>query len=47
MKIYEKPIADIKTIVNSNDIAGLTDWLNSAGLENDANITVHEYSVVS
>ena len=48
MKIYEKPIADIKVILNNKDIAeGLTGWLESAGLENSANITVHAYSVES
>lgn len=48
MKIYEKPIADIKVILNNKDIAdGLSGWLEQAGLQSDANITVHAYSAES
>ena len=48
MKIYEKPNAEFKIILNNKDIAeGLTGWLEQAGLQSDANITVHAYSAES
>lgn len=48
MKIYEKPNAEFKTILNNKDIAeGLGNWLEAAGLDDTANITVHAYSAES